>query len=178
MHKQPVCDSEGKTLETGDIVRVVRMQDLAGMSARGRRESIPVFACLVGRYRRIVGIDQVGQLELHLRIGRGRGAGIHYVFIDPKNVRKRVARGHRNRSASDQKQFPVGSYVIKDTDKWIPNDFDHWGRGNGVGVVVEPPFKLDPEHVDVRWPAGRCFEEVSGLLPAPKKRSHTGSPER
>jgi len=37
----------------------------------------------------------------------------------------------------------------------------------GVGVVVEPPFELEPESVDVRWPAGRCFEAVDGLLPVP-----------
>jgi hypothetical protein len=37
-----------------------------------------------------------------------------------------------------------------------------------VGVVVEPPFNLDPGEVDVRWPAGRCFESTAGLLPAPE----------
>ena len=32
------------------------------------------------------------------------------------------------------------------------------GRGIGIGVVVEPPFVLDSDEVDVRWPGGQCFE--------------------
>ncbi len=63
--------------------------------------------------------------------------------------------------------FHVGDRVIKNPATWQPNAFDSWGRGLGVGVVVEPPFPLDPNEVDVRWPAGRCFEEAAGLLPAP-----------
>ena len=63
--------------------------------------------------------------------------------------------------------FEVGSFVKKNPATWVSNDFDSWGRGVGIGKVVEPPFELDPsEDVDVRWPAGRCFEKVSGLLPA------------
>jgi hypothetical protein len=45
----------------------------------------------------------------------------------------------------------------------VANEFDGWGRGVGVGVVVEGPFEVDGE-VDVRWPAGRCFERVEGLV--------------
>jgi len=58
----------------------------------------------------------------------------------------------------------VGDKVIKNEDTWEPNDFDRWGRGEGIGVVVEPPFKLDEGQVDVRWPAGRCFEETKQLI--------------
>lgn len=39
-----------------------------------------------------------------------------------------------------------------------PNEFDSWGGGIRIGVVVEPPFVLDSDEVDVRWPGGRCFE--------------------
>jgi hypothetical protein len=63
--------------------------------------------------------------------------------------------------------FAVGDQVVKNPATWQPNEFDSWGRGIGVGVVVEPPFPLEPEDVDVRWPAGRCFEQVAQLLPAP-----------
>lgn len=52
----------------------------------------------------------------------------------------------------------VGDKVKKNEKTWVPNDFDQWGRGEGVGVVVEPPFKLDDDEVDVVWPNGRCFE--------------------
>lgn len=67
--------------------------------------------------------------------------------------------------------FRVGDRVVKAAETWEPNEFDRWGRGEGVGEVVEPPFPLGPETVDVRWPTGRCFEAVSGL------RLHTDSPE-
>lgn len=64
-------------------------------------------------------------------------------------------------------RFKIGDRVLKDAATWVPNAFDDWGRGIGVGVVVEPPFLLDATEVDVRWPHGRCFEKVAGLRPAP-----------
>jgi hypothetical protein len=63
--------------------------------------------------------------------------------------------------------FQVGDRVVRNPATWEPNDFDSWGRGVGVGLVVEPPFPLGPDEVDVRWPGGRCFEWVEQLLPAP-----------
>ena len=65
--------------------------------------------------------------------------------------------------------FRVGDRVIRNPATWQPNDFDAWGRGQGVGVVVEPPFPLGRSEVDVRWPGGRCFESVAGLLHAPPR---------
>jgi hypothetical protein len=62
--------------------------------------------------------------------------------------------------------FRVGDRVVKNPATWQPYDFDSWGRGLGVGVVVEPPFPLGPDEADVRWPGGRCFEWVRELLPA------------
>jgi hypothetical protein len=59
---------------------------------------------------------------------------------------------------SDSNQFKVGDKVIKNEETWEPNDFDSWGRGIGVGIIVEPPFEMDEGEVDVRWPNGRCFE--------------------
>lgn len=64
--------------------------------------------------------------------------------------------------------FKVGDKVIKNPATWVANDFDGWGRGIGVGEVVEPPFPMDDlGMVEVRWPAGRCGELCVGLLAAP-----------
>lgn len=61
--------------------------------------------------------------------------------------------------------FKVGDRVIKNPLTWKPSEFDGWGAGLGIGVVVEPPFDLDDGQVDVRWPTGRCFQEETELLP-------------
>jgi hypothetical protein len=59
--------------------------------------------------------------------------------------------------------FAVGDRVVRNPATWQPNDFDSWGRGIGVGVVVDPPFPLGPDEADVRWPGevrgvARCAE--------------------
>ena len=63
-------------------------------------------------------------------------------------------------------RFKVRDKVVRNPITWKPNDFDAWGRGVGVGQVVEPPYELDDNEVDVRWPDGRCFEDAEGLLHA------------
>ena len=63
-------------------------------------------------------------------------------------------------------RFNIGDKVIKNPEFWQPNEFDSWGRGVGIGVVVEPPYALPATEVDVRWPSGRCFENAEELLPA------------
>ena len=60
--------------------------------------------------------------------------------------------------------IPIGKQVIKNKDTWIPNDFDNWGRGVGVGTVVKAPFKLDSDVVDIKWENGRSFENIIQLI--------------
>lgn len=71
-----------------------------------------------------------------------------------------------------ERAIRVGDRVEKNPETWQPNDFDGWGRGQGVGIVVEPPFPLDPSEVDVRWPGGRCFEAIAGLQLAQADRQN------
>jgi hypothetical protein len=71
--------------------------------------------------------------------------------------------------------FAVGDKVIKNPVTWVANDFDAWGRGVGVGLVVEAPFPIDDLGlVDVRWPAGCCAERCDGLLPHRDAKSRSG----
>lgn len=65
----------------------------------------------------------------------------------------------------------IGDKVVKNTKTWIPNSFDSWKRGQGVGIIVTPPFVLENGYVDVRWPSGRCFESTKGLIVKPTKKS-------
>jgi len=57
--------------------------------------------------------------------------------------------------------FKVGDKVRKNPATWdaMP-DFDAWGRGEGIGVVVGIPWD---DFVDVRWTGGLCYEPVAGL---------------
>lgn len=61
-------------------------------------------------------------------------------------------------------KLKVGDKVKKNQETWIPSDFDGWGAGEGIGEVVEPHFELGDDSVDVRWPAGRCFQRVIELI--------------
>jgi hypothetical protein len=59
----------------------------------------------------------------------------------------------------------IGDKVIKNTITWKKNEFDAWGRGKGVGLIVASPFAIDDlDMVDVCWPAGRCFEKTDQLI--------------
>ena len=61
-------------------------------------------------------------------------------------------------------KFNIGDKVVKNEKTWVVNDFDNWGRGIGIGIVVEPPFEMEEYEVDIRWPGGRCFEDTRGLI--------------
>jgi hypothetical protein len=57
----------------------------------------------------------------------------------------------------------VGKRVIKNPLKWQPNDFDGWGRGQGIGKIVESPEGFE-DVIDVKWPGGRCFENDDQII--------------
>ena len=64
-------------------------------------------------------------------------------------------------------KLKINDKVIKNENTWKQHDFYSWRRGIGAGVVVESPISHDCDdidYVDVRWPAGRCFEDASGLI--------------
>jgi len=84
MKKQKRIDRAGKKLNVGDRIRVVGVPDLSGMTAAGRREALPVFEYLVGKYKRIVAFDGFGCAELAFRIRHSDGdQSWHSVWIEP-----------------------------------------------------------------------------------------------
>lgn len=60
--------------------------------------------------------------------------------------------------------FAVGSLVKKNIETWTPSEFDEWGAGEGVGMIVDPPFDLGDDMVDVVWPNGREFRLTNELV--------------
>jgi hypothetical protein len=59
--------------------------------------------------------------------------------------------------------FVIGDRVVKNRDRWQPSEFDRWGAGVGVGEVVGVLGGL-PTVIDVRWPAGRCYQRADEVL--------------
>ena len=82
-------DVTGERLNVGDIVRVIGVPDLSGMSVECRAESLPVFQYLVGKYKRIAEFDEYGMAWLWFKIRKGSHAGFHSVGIEPYLLRRR-----------------------------------------------------------------------------------------
>jgi len=59
--------------------------------------------------------------------------------------------------------FKVGDKVIKNKEFYTTSEFDSWGRGKGIGIVLE----VFEDYVDVRWPAGICYEDFDQIKKAP-----------
>ena len=96
MRRLPRQDASGERLRVGDTVRVVGVPGLAGLSAAGRAESLPVFEYLVGKYKRVVSFDESGFAWLRFRIRGGPHAGLHCVAIEPRLLKLRRPRREGN----------------------------------------------------------------------------------
>ena len=80
-------DSMGQRINKGDVVQVVGVPDLSGMTPECRAESEPVFAYLVGRFEEIVSFDEYGCAQLVFEISEGEHRGHHSVLIEPYLLR-------------------------------------------------------------------------------------------
>jgi len=85
-------DALGRKLKPGDMVRVIGVPELNGMSEAGLRESLSAFRHLVGTYRKIRRFDQHGFAEIFFRVQRGPIAGWHGVTIEPFLLRRKRMR--------------------------------------------------------------------------------------
>ena len=82
-------DIKGERVSVGDLVRVIGVPDLAGMSQECREESLPVFEYLLGKYKRVEEFDEYGMAWLRFKIRKGPHAGYHSVGIEPYLLRVR-----------------------------------------------------------------------------------------
>lgn len=82
-------DRDGRELEVGDVVRIVGVPPLAGMSDEVRRDCLPVFEHLVGTYRTIAEFDDFGFAGFWFTIRQGEWRGRHFVAIEPELLKKR-----------------------------------------------------------------------------------------
>lgn len=61
-------------------------------------------------------------------------------------------------------KFKIGDRVVKNPNYWMPSEFDNWGAGDGVGIIDSIFIEADSSiSVDVRWPAGRCYQKEREL---------------
>jgi hypothetical protein len=72
----------------GRAVKIIGVPALKGMSEDCRKESEPVFRYLVGKKKRIVGIDEYGCAEFEFVIRKGPFKGSHTVWIEPEHLKE------------------------------------------------------------------------------------------
>jgi len=88
----PRKDRRGRPLRIGHVVRIVGVPALKGMAPEGRKESLPVFRHLLGKYKKVVGFNELNEVEIFFRITRGRRRGMHFVWIEPHLVQIKTTR--------------------------------------------------------------------------------------
>jgi hypothetical protein len=77
-------DRNGKPIKVGDIVRIIGVPDLSGMSPDGLAEALPAFQHLVGKYKRVHGFDEHGCAEFSFVMHHSNGErGWHSVWVEP-----------------------------------------------------------------------------------------------
>ena len=77
-------DRNGKPIKVGDIVRIIGVPGLAGMSPDGLAEALSAFQYLVGKYKRVCGFDQYGCAEFSFVMRHNNGErGWHFVWVEP-----------------------------------------------------------------------------------------------
>jgi hypothetical protein len=63
--------------------------------------------------------------------------------------------------------------VIKNEGNWVPNEFDAWGRGVGIGEIIS----IVGNYGQIRWPNGIHLENLSHLKLMPLKKNHIICPK-
>ena len=82
-------DARGDTIRIGDRVRIIGTPDLSGMSPSAKRESERVFQHLIGTYKRVEKIDDLGNVVITFKIRRKMKMERHWVGLEPFLIQKR-----------------------------------------------------------------------------------------
>ncbi len=88
-----VTDVNGIQLAVGDIVRIIGIPDLSGMTEDCREETRSVFQHLLGKYKKIQAFESIDgtqvMAELKFRIRGDDRYVSHTVWIEPHLLRKK-----------------------------------------------------------------------------------------
>jgi hypothetical protein len=96
MQKQKPYDRNGKRVKVGDVVRIIGVPDLSGMTKRGRADAMLAFEHLVGKYKRIKSFDGYGCAEFAFVMKHDNGdRSWHSVWIEPFLLHMPVRRDKR-----------------------------------------------------------------------------------
>src|ERR1041385_1717772 len=106
MKRLPRKDVAGERIRIGDIVRIIDVPDLSGMSEECRAVILIDFTHLVGTYKRVEEFDEYGQAWLRFKIRNGPHAGYHLVGIEPYFLR--VRRKAKSGPASGRRRTIAG----------------------------------------------------------------------
>ena len=104
-------DARGTTIRVGDRVRIIGTPDLSGMSKDAKSESEIVFRHLVGTYRRITDIDQIGNAGIKFRLRTKKKLGYHWVRLEPHlllkpKAKKSIEQGSEGTSSRGRADAP------------------------------------------------------------------------
>ena len=69
--KHKPTDTTGNRIRVGDTVKVIGVPDLSGMAPEYRKESLPVFEHIVGKYKTVEEFDEYGFAWLRFVIRKG-----------------------------------------------------------------------------------------------------------
>lgn len=86
-------DTAGKKLKIGDTVRIIGVPEFKGWSTRSKNESLPVFQHLVGKYKKINGLDKKHNcVEISFTIRNGKDKGWHWVAVESDLIKIKSKR--------------------------------------------------------------------------------------
>ena len=131
--KHKLIDKNRIPIRINDIVKVIGIPDLSGMSKECIKESLPIFKYLCGKTKKVTGIDkQNGLIELSFRILKGKNKGLHSIFIEAFLLEK-----------NNDKNLNVNDNNISDFNVIVERKFEK-NKNETIVVQIGKPYE-DPK---------------------------------